>query len=263
MKRTVLPKRRRAKSFFAAPEKAYEFEVEEARSVQEAMIPAEPLRDLGVEVEFKFRPVKDVGGDFLDYYWMTDRRVGFFLGDVVGKGLPAALYAALTVGILRGINKGDEAPNAVLEFLNHRLLDRAVPNRFCAVQYGMFNPRSGEISVSNAGLRPSPLHITANGCREIGDGGFPCGLFREATYDDHTLRLSPGDTVLLSTDGLMEAHNPKGRQFGLDRLKRACARNRNGCARNLLDGVFAAVDRFAAGAPQHDDMTAVALHVTR
>ena len=244
----------RAKSTFA-------YEIDEARSVQQAMVPAEPLRADQLAFEYKFRPVKDVGGDFLDYFWMPDRRLGFFVGDVVGKGLPAALYAALTVGILRGINKGSGSPKSVLEFLNRRLLDRAVPHRYCAVQYAVFNPLSLEISVSNAGLRPPPLLISATSCREIGNGGVPCGLFREARYRQETTKLAPGDTVLFSTDGLLEAQNPRGLEFGLERLKKVCAQNKDSSASALLDRVFDAVDNFSAGVPQHDDMTAAVLHL--
>lgn len=239
----------------------FEYEIEEARAVQQAMIPTGPLRAHDLEIECKFRPVADVGGDFLDYYWMADRRLGFFLGDVVGKGLPAALYGALTMGILRGINKGQGAPTSVLEFLNRRLLDRAVPNRFCSVQYAVFDPSSFELSLANAGLRPCPLHISAQCCRELGGGGFPCGLFRDVRYDLSTARLAAGDSVLFATDGLIEAQNSRGEEFGTDRLIQACAENRKASAARLLDRVFAAVEEFAGDTPQHDDMTAIALHL--
>ncbi len=254
-------RRRRRQGLSFSFQKALKYEIEEARSIQQAMTPAEPLRDHPIEVECKFRPVAEVGGDFLDYYWMSDHKLGFFVGDVVGKGLPAALYAALAVGILRGINKGSGSPTGVLEFLNRRLLDRAVPNRYCAVQYGVFDPSSLVLSVANAGLRPRPLHVSAKGCREMGDGGLPCGLFKDVRYPLSTLRLSPGDVVLFSTDGLIEAQNPRGHEFGIERLKKVCAKNNGATPSVLLERVFAAVDKFAAGAPQHDDMTAVALHI--
>ncbi len=244
-----------------SPTKLFEYEIEEARIVQHAMVPAEPLRSHPIDVEFKFRPVANVGGDFLDYYWMADHRVGVFLGDVVGKGLPAALYAALAVGILRGINKGSGAPTSVLEFLNRRLLDRAVPHRYCAVQYAVFDPESYELSIANAGLRPRPLHISTEGCIEIGEGGFPCGLFKDVAYTQCSIRLAPGDSILFSTDGLIEAQNSRGQEFGIDRLIQVCGENRKASAARLLHRVFDAVEEFAGDTPQHDDMTAIALHL--
>jgi len=236
-----------------------EREIEEARAIQQAMLRLEPVRVAPFEVICKARPADEVGGDFLDYFWMLDGKLALFLGDVTGKGLPAALYAALAVGILRGLKKGGESPGAVLELLNRRLLDRQVPGRYCAVQYAVFDPSSQELTVVNAGLLPHPLHVSASGCRLIEGGGFPCGLFKSATYEQSTLRLDKGDRVFFSTDGLIEAENTAGEEFGLDRLMELCCRHSQDSAHTFLDGAFEAVDRFSAGTRQHDDMTAVVL----
>ncbi len=240
--------------------KNFQYQVEEARAIQQAMVPAEALRAHSVEVECRFRPVDEVGGDFLDYFWLADQRLGFFIGDVAGKGLPAALYAALAVGILRGLKKGGEPPDSVLQMLNRRLLDRAVPNRYCAVQYALFDPASGELCFANAGLAPRPLHVSGAGCLELGDGGFPCGMFTGARYDQHTVRLAPGDVVFFSTDGLIEAQDSKGEEFGIKRLTAVCVQNKNESAGALLARAFEAVDDFTVGGRQQDDMTAAVLH---
>lgn len=242
-------------------EKLFEDSLEEAFHVQEAMLPAEPLRLPTVEVRCKFRPAKNVSGDFLDYFQLTNGLMGLYLGDVVGKGLPAALYGALAVGMLRGINKGGETPAAVLEALNRRLTDRHVLGRYCAVQYAVLDPVAGRLSFSNAGLAPLPIRISAAGSQTLGDGGFPCGIFKDVRFDVYTAQLSGGDTVLFSTDGLTEAHNDAEEEFGIERLIAACEENKNEPPEILLERLFLAVDAFAAGTPQHDDMTAAALRL--
>lgn len=238
-----------------------EYEIEEARAIQQAMLRVEPLRDPPVDLVCKFRPVAEVGGDFLDYFWMADRKLVFFLGDVAGKGLPAALYGALAVGILRGIKKGGEPPASVIEFLNRRLLDRQVPGRYCAVQYALLDPPSRQLRFVNAGLSPRPLHVSATGCGPIGEGGFPCSLFRDAHYIENTVELAVGDSIVFSTDGLVEAENRDSEAFGIERLCEVCLRNRQEPAGTMLERAFEAVDDFVGGARQHDDMAAAVLHI--
>ena len=237
-------------------DKIRDYEIDEARSIQRAMLPVEPLRAPTVEVVCKFRPMAEVGGDFLDFFVMADHRLAIFIGDVVGKGLAAALYGALAVGILRGIKKGGVPPTEVLDFLNRRLLDRAVPGRYCAVQYAVFDPASRELSFANAGLVPRPVHISRNGCRELGGGGLPCGIFKDAQYELNTVQLADGDALLLSTDGLIEAQNPQSEEFGIERVMAVCSQYRDAPPTTLLDHIFDAVDTFVSGTPQHDDMAA-------
>lgn len=235
-------------------------ELEEARSIQQAMLPVEPLHGPTVKIVSRVRPVTEVGGDFLDFFWLDDKRVGLYMGDVVGKGLPAAMYAALAVGALRGMHKTGTPPNAVLEVLNNRLRMRVVPGRYCSVQYALFDPHTNELWHSNAGL-PRPLHISPRDCREVGGGGLPSGLFEGATYDQHSVKLSPGDSVLFSSDGVFDARNPDGEDFGIERLMEVCAANATQPAEKLIDAVFHAVDKFAGGNHQQDDMTVAVLRL--
>ena len=233
-------------------------EMEEARFIQQAMVAVEPLKAPPVELAVLFRPVLEVGGDFLDYFWLDDGQLGLYMGDVVGKGLPAALYAALAVGTLRGINKTGEPPTNVLSLLNARLRTRVVPGRYCAVQYAVVDPKTQKVLFANAGL-PHPLHISADGCKEIGPGGLPSGLFPDACYEPYTAQMAAGDSILFSTDGITEARNPQDEEFGVDRLIEVCAANRCKHADELLAAIAAAVDAFTAGERQHDDMTAALL----
>src|ERR1700724_2097785 len=122
-------------------EKLREEELEEARAIQSVMMPGEPLRAGAVRISHAFQPLAAVGGDFLDYFEMSDGSIGLYLGDVSGKGLAAAMYAALAVGTLRGVHKTGQSPDRVLSTLNRRLRVRGVPRRYCAMQYALFDTR--------------------------------------------------------------------------------------------------------------------------
>src|SRR5216684_4894949 len=115
-------------------EKLREQELEEARVIQNVMLPAHPLRTAGVTISHEFQPVMEVGGDYLDYFKLSDETIGLYVGEVSGKGLPAALYAALAVGTLRGIHKTGTSPRDVLATLNRRLMIRGMPRRHTAIQ---------------------------------------------------------------------------------------------------------------------------------
>lgn len=235
-------------------------ELEEARYIQQAMLPAEQLRGANFEFVHLCRPVSEVGGDFLDYFWLDDRRAGFYLGDVVGKGLPAAMFAALAVGTLRGMHKTGTPPRTVLEVLNDRLRMRVVPGRYCAVLYATFDPSSLELRIANAAM-PRPLIISPSGVREIGDGGLPSGLFEGVTYDQATVRLAPGDCVLFASDGLTDARDTHDNDFGYERLHALCSSLAGQPAQALLQNLFAAVESFASQSRHHDDMTATLLRI--
>lgn len=235
-------------------------EIEEARMVQQAMLPVEPLRTGGAEFAFRFRPVTEVGGDFLDYFELENKNLGFYLGDVVGKGLPAAMFAALTVGALRGMHKTNTRPKNVLEALNRRLRMRVIPGRYCSVLYGVFNPATREFCHANSGL-PKPIRILPTGCHELGEGGLPPGLFDGSTYDETVIQTQPGETLVFCTDGVIDARNAKEEDFGEERLHAVCAANRREPTGVLLDRIFEAVDDFAGDENQHDDITLAAIRV--
>jgi phosphoserine phosphatase RsbU/P len=248
------------KSVLSDLEASRDLELEEARKLQQAMIPMEPLSAHPFQIACWFRPAESVGGDFADYFVLPDRRLDFYLGDVVGKGLPAALYAALAIGMLRGLNKQGETPGVLLGRLNQRLLLYALPGRFCASEYGMLDPATRTLTFGNAGL-PLPLHITPGGCRLLGGGGFPSGMFHDASYEQHSVRLDPGESVVFYTDGVIEAVDYTQEEFGVARLIEVCEQNKELSAPDLLRSLFEATDQFVGTAPQHDDMTAIALRL--
>jgi phosphoserine phosphatase RsbU/P len=237
-------------------EKLREEELEEARSIQSVMLPAEPLRAGGVRISHEFQPVAEVGGDFLDYFELTDGCIGLYLGDVSGKGLPAAMYAALAVGTLRGVHKTGQSPALVLSTLNRRLMIRGTPRRHAAMQYAVFDPRTQEMQIASAGM-PGPLHLYARGCRLLEIQGIPPGLFDPSvSYDTSKIRIEAGDSVLFFTDGLSDAFDTHGESFGIERLQEVFEASRQSSPTELLGHVFSEVERFAQGQAQHDDMAA-------
>lgn len=235
-------------------------EEDEGRTIQRALLPPTSLVAVNFEVSYRLCSFAEVGGDFLDYFELPNGSLGLYLGDVVGKGLPAAMYAALAQGTLRGIHKNDQRPVDVLELFNRRLRVRAVPRRYCAAQYAVFDPATLELRFANAGL-PLPLHYSVRDCAALGGGGLPSGLFDGARYEEHSVQLAPGDAVLFATDGLHEMNNADGEFYGACRvmqLRQACGLT---SAEAVLEGLFADMREFAAGRPHLDDVTAVVLVV--
>ncbi|HUJ32040.1 MAG TPA: PP2C family protein-serine/threonine phosphatase [Candidatus Acidoferrum sp.] len=242
------------------PSQVWELERDEARQIQASLLPTGSLRGPSFEIACRFSPFSDVSGDFADYFDLPNGLVGIYIGDVVGKGLAAAMYGAMVMGTLRGTNKTDEDTGSVLSTLNKRLLVRPVSGRYCTTIYALFNPATLELRFSNAGM-PLPLLASEAGCAPIGEGGLPSGMFPGSTYDVHSIKLSPGDSVLLATDGLHELRNRQDEDFSWEKLSEVWQRCRGNSADETLDCLFNGVKEFAAGARQHDDITVVIVKV--
>jgi sigma-B regulation protein RsbU (phosphoserine phosphatase) len=238
-----------------ALEKLRAEELEEARCIQAEMLPAESLCTGPVTISHKFKPIAAVGGDFLDYFQLMDGTFGLYVCDVSGKGLPAALYAALSVGTLRGVHKTGIKPSEALATFNRRLLIRGMPRRHAAIQYAVFDPRTRDLHIASAGM-PGPFHLSPDGCRALELSGIPAGLFADTCYETRTVRLCPGDSVLFCTDGITDAFDRDEEQFGVERLQELCGDQRQISPAELLGKIFSAVEEFSRGREQHDDMAA-------
>jgi sigma-B regulation protein RsbU (phosphoserine phosphatase) len=233
---------------------------DEARLIQDSLLPRGTLRGAAFEVAFRFAPLGEVGGDFADFFTLPNGLVGMYMGDVVGKGLIAAMYAALVMGTIRGINKTGEDTAAVLGLLNKRLRVRPVPGRYSSMIYALFNPATGQLTFSNAGV-PLPLLISCDGCRSLGEGGLPSRMFPDAAYEIHSMQLSPGDAVLFATDGLHEMRNALNEDLSWGKLKEIWQQCRCKSADECLDFLFDEARAFSASSGSHDDITAVVLRV--
>lgn len=218
------------------------------------------LEDPACEIAYRFSPFAEVGGDFADFFHLLDGRIGIYLGDVVGKGLPAAMYAALIMGMLRGIHKTGLDTASALNLLNQRLMVRPVAGRYSATLYAVFDPATLRLNFSNAGV-PYPLLVSASGCTILGCGGFPSGLLPEATYQGSSVQLSPGDAVLFATDGLHDLRDEHDNDFTWEKLREIWGRCHCKSANESLDILFAEAARFSQNGHQDDDVTAVVLKV--
>jgi len=240
-------------------EKLREQELEEARVIQDAMFPSQPLHIGSVVISHEFQPVTEVGGDYLDYFELSDGNIGLYVGDVSGKGLPAALYAALAVGTLRGVHKTGKYPGSVLSVLNERLHLRGIPGRHTALQYALFFPVTREMRIASAGM-PGPILIRDGKCELQQVAGIPPGLFPGVTYEEYSLRLEHGDSLLFCSDGLTEARNADEEEFGIEGLQEICRMNAGASPLALLEKVFTEIQTFSRGTRQWDDMTASVFH---
>jgi phosphoserine phosphatase RsbU/P len=236
-------------------EKLREQELEEARIIQSAMLPTHPLRELGIIISHEFQPFTEVGGDYLDYFTLSDGTIGLYIGDVSGKGLPAAL----AVGTLRGIHKTGTPPSRVLSLLNERLALRGIPGRHTSLQYALFYPATGQMTISSAGM-PGPFLLRNHECRILEVAGIPPGLFASVSYDELSLQLQPGDSVLFCSDGLTEARNLADEEFGAEGIGEVCHRHPFESPLDLLGHTFAALESFCRDCRQWDDMTAAVFH---
>jgi serine phosphatase RsbU (regulator of sigma subunit) len=199
-------------------------------------------------------PCREVGGDFFDYVDLPDGRFGFMLGDVAGKGSPAALLAAAVLGMFSAEATYQTSAGAVVTRLNSGLLRRKLESRFLTAFYGILGP-DGRLTYSNAGHN-APVLVTANGgVRRLRIGGLILGLFEHATFAEETLALQPGDSVIVFSDGVTEAFDAAGNEFTDDRLVAAIQAHRGDGPQALLAALTAEVRTFCGRAPATDDVT--------
>ncbi|MGC2331611.1 MAG: PP2C family protein-serine/threonine phosphatase [Candidatus Acidiferrales bacterium] len=238
-----------------------EYEREEARQIQLSLLPIGPLATSSYEIAYSFSPFGGVSGDFADFFTLPNGQLGLYMGDVVGKGLSAALYAALVMGLLRGIHKEGTDPATALSILNKRMLVRPIVGRFAVTLYATFDPGSRKLVFSNAGL-PLPLLASKSGCAALGDGGLPSGLFPGASYENYSVELSPGDAVLFASDGLHELRDRHDQDFSRQRLAEIWEQSYNKSTDESLGFLFEEARIFSeGGSEQRDDITALVLRI--
>src|SRR5215216_4432963 len=241
----------------AATRQRFEQELEVARLIQQNFLPRE-LPDLpGWQIAAYYRPAREVGGDFYDVIPLPDGRVAFVVGDVTDKGVPAALVMSATRSILRASAQRLIEPGLVLERVNEHLCPDMPEKMFVTCLYGVLDPSSGHLRFANAG-HDLPYVKTADGIVELRARGMPLGLMPDMPYEEKEAILAPGDSVLLHSDGVVEAHDPRRDMFGFPRLKETMADAPGG--QELIDRVLSDLDAFTGpDAEQEDDITMVAL----
>jgi serine phosphatase RsbU (regulator of sigma subunit)/anti-sigma regulatory factor (Ser/Thr protein kinase) len=241
----------------AATRQRFEQELEVARLIQQNFLPKQLPELPGWQIAAYYRPAREVGGDFYDVIPLPDGRVGFVVGDVTDKGVPAALVMSATRSVLRASATRLKEPGEVLERVNEHLCPDMPEKMFVTCLYGVLDPETGVLRFANAG-HDVPYVKTADGVMELRARGMPLGLMPGMAYEQKEATLQPGDAVLLHSDGIVEAHDPDRDMFGFPRLKETVANGPTG--QELIDHVLSEVAAFTGpDAEQEDDITMVTL----
>lgn len=239
-----------------------------AQRVQQALLPTElPKRLKGVDVGWRFEPARELGGDLYEFLSLEPHKLTVAVGDVSGKGAPAALYSAFAGELLRSRTFRRRhsvvapSPAEVLSSMNRIMHERRLEEYYCTLLYAQFDLRNHRVTLANSGL-PFPIHCTSERCTQIECPGVPLGSFPESSYDDLTVGLGIGDVFASCSDGVFEAMNENGDEFGTERLMAVIQRARTRPAREIVDAIFEAATAFRGTAAQNDDMTAVVVRIT-
>jgi predicted ester cyclase len=234
-----------------------EQELRVARQIQQALLPETIPKPHGWRIAAYYGPAREVGGDFYDFLELEDGRLGLVVGDATGHGMPAALVMATTRGMLRAVVQSLESPGEVLARVNEALVADIPPSTFVTCFYGVLDPESGRLLYANAGHN-LPCRRHGDQAEELRARGMPLGLMPGMDYEEKETILTPGDSILFYSDGLVEAHNPQREMFGVPRLRRLIAEHADDGSLGgfLMDELRSFV---GDGWEQEDDITLVTL----
>ena len=241
-------------------ERRLERDLSLARELQGRLLPQSSPKLAHLDVAAKFVPARTIGGDLYDFIPYSMSRLGIVIGDVSGKGAPAAIYAALVSGIIRSHAPIEPAPAEMLSAVNLSLAERRIEAQFVSIIYAVWDDQHRTLTVSNSGL-PRPIFVHGGKNEVIEATGLPLGLFDEAEYDEFQFRMKPGDMFVFFSDGILDARNRKGELFGRGRVEKIVAEcsGRFGSVRGR--SLFKAVAEHSAGVETFDDQTVVAIRV--
>ncbi|PYX07732.1 MAG: serine/threonine protein phosphatase [Acidobacteria bacterium] len=241
-------------------EKRLERDLALARELQFRLLPQAPPHLANLEVAAKFSPARAIGGDLYDFVDYSLSRFAMVIGDVSGKGAPAAIYAALVSGILRSHAPIEPGPAEMLSAVNFSLGERRIEGQFVSIIFALWDDSNRTLQVANSGL-PRPLYCHDGKIEVIEATGLPLGLFDDADYDEFTFHANPGDMFVFFSDGILDARNQAGDMFGRRRVEEIVAKSCEFSADWVVDSLFKAVAEHAAGVETFDDQTVVAIKV--
>src|SRR5229473_376208 len=244
----------------ARQERRLERDLSLARELQMRLLPQTLPKLAHLELAAKFSPARAIGGDLYDFIPYSLSRLGIVIGDVSGKGAPAAIYAALVSGILRSHAPIEPSPAEMLSAVNLSLAERRIEAQFVSIIYAVWDDEQRTLLVANSGLpRPVYLHDGKNNVIEA--TGLPLGLFDDASYDEFRFKMKPGDMFVFFSDGILDARNRKGDLFGRGRVEQIIAECAGRSADCVVDSLFKAVAEHSAGVETFDDQTVLAIKV--
>lgn len=228
-----------------------------ASNVQRSLLPA-PVQHGRLEIAREFIPYREIGGDYYDFIELAPDRVAVAIGDVMGKGVPAALMAAnLKASVRAQVQGGDVAPEEVTRRVNRLFWDVTPQGLFCSLFFAVFDLERGVFEYVNAGHH-YPFLVRRDGTiLDLAEGGTVVGLAEESRYRRGAARLEAEDLVVLYSDGVTDRGNADGELFGVERLKEAALRNRADTARIVLYSLLGDVQGWSAGTPAEDDSTLI------
>ena len=232
-----------------------ETQLEVARQVQLELLPPRDPQLEGFDISAYNFPTEEVSGDYYDWVRIYDDQIGIVIADVAGKGVPAALLMAFLRASLRAASHIGYAPQISMSKVNYLLWESIERNQFVTAFYGILDATNRTLAYSNAGHNP-PLLIDADGKTRFEErGGVPLGMFRDSRYYEYYATIEPGQMLVLYTDGVTEAMNPSGEEYGGQRLVAAALRGRHLSARELIDFIHRDVIDWTGGRGAHDDVT--------
>jgi len=245
----------------ARQEQRLEQDLALARELQVRLFPPRAPVFRNAEVASRYVPARQVSGDLYDFLKYSGHGVtGILIGDVSGKGAPAAIYAALASGIARSHANEEPGAAGMLEAINLSLAERPIEGQYVSMIYAIWDDNQRLLQIANSGL-PRPVHCHDGKLNVIEATGLPIGLFPHATYDELNLRGRPGDVFLFFSDGIIDAASSAGEPFGRRRLEKIVRDNAHRSAEDLIASIFTAVSAHAEGVEAFDDQTAVAIKV--
>jgi sigma-B regulation protein RsbU (phosphoserine phosphatase) len=244
----------------ARSEARLERDLQRAQEIQMHLMPGTAPNIPGMEVALRFQPARELGGDLYDFLTYGKDRHVLAVGDVSGKGAPAALYGAMASGILRSLAPQKLSPPDLLRRLSLILLERKIEGHFITLTYAIWEPRAKTLRLANAGM-PLPLLVRKGQSRPIRAEGIPLGLLEHAEYQEVSVELKSGDLFAMFSDGIVEASNTKYEEFGPRRMENVLRQNFHRSPQEIIDTLFEEVREFEQGRPPRDDQTIVLIRV--
>ena len=244
----------------ARDEARMERDLQAAKRIQGALLRPVPADDYGLDVAARYLSAREVCGDLYDFLRYGPQQLGIALGDVSGKGTAAALYGAVSIGIMRSLAPQKLQPAEMLRQMNQLVGERRIEGRFMTACFATWQKGRQKLRVANAG-QSQPLLYKDGRCDRIELTGFPLGIFEDVTYDEWGVTLEAGDILVFHSDGIAETYNSEGQLFGTERLRKLIEQHHEISAAEMADRVLNEVDWFSQNAPLSDDRTLVVMKV--
>ena len=239
---------------------ALQNELDVASKMQQSILPTSFPETPEYEIYGNMVPARNVGGDFYDLVPMENGRIGLAVADVSDKGVPAALFMMSSRTLLKGSAIGMGAPGSVLSEVNTMLTENNDTMMFVTLVYALYDPETGVLTYSNGGhCNPLVVHPDSSSEELALTGGVALGVMPDLEYREAQTALNPGDTLVLYTDGVSEAMNAQGEEFGVERLQQLFTGQPPASARTAIETIMQAVSDFAGDTPQSDDVTCLVL----